>query len=475
MPSFHYIVRAKLIRRLKAEGEIEFLEVEDKFENTNPIVARNSAFKHYQNYLEVFLEAKGKQYNSDKQAREDIDSLISKSTVTKLIMGGRELNLIDSFDNGIGIFLVIDELNPEVQATSEKVGDEIFIHGIGEISASNNNPDYQMSNLETELDLYKANSLDTDNQEVFVLFCCRGEWEEGYLGEGKWLESYHEPDIREILKTPFDWADYEQPYWWGDPNDDESRIIEEIPPTIEELIRGGESNQVEFKPTLLYNFSTQRAGIGIKQIIAKTIASFINSNGGFLFIGLNDHGEPQGLSNDFSLGDGKGEKDFFLLEFDQMLQYFLTFSVKNNVNGEFKLYEGVEVFVVDSLMKMSDISEESLEKQKLFADRLAVTARDLQVQIFLVAHTRKMKDETEIPDATNIMGSSHIRNLCDNIICVWRNRYKEKLVEEGKTSDDELKIIPDAKVFVQKNRNGQWEGSFNFWFSQKTLCYREAP
>jgi twinkle protein len=126
-------------------------------------------------------------------------------------------------------------------------------------------------------------------------------------------------------------------------------------------------------------------------------------------------------------------------------------------------------------MKMSDISEESLEKQKLFADRLAVTARDLQVQIFLVAHTRKMKDETEIPDATNIMGSSHIRNLCDNIICVWRNRYKEKLVEEGKTSDDELKIIPDAKVFVQKNRNGQWEGSFNFWFSQKTLCYREAP
>lgn len=136
---------------------------------------------------------------------------------------------------------------------------------------------------------------------------------------------------------------------------------------------------------------------------------------------------------------------------------------------------GVEVFVIDSLMKMSDISEESLEKQKLFADRLAVTARDLQIQIFLVAHTRKMKDETEIPDATNIMGSSHIRNLCDNIIMVWRNRYKEKLVEEGKTSEDELKIIPDAKVFVQKNRNGQWEGSFNFWFSQKTLCYREAP
>ena len=102
-------------------------------------------------------------------------------------------------------------------------------------------------------------------------------------------------------------------------------------------------------------------------------------------------------------------------------------------------------------------------------------ARDLQVAIFLVAHTRKLKDESEIPDATNIMGSSHIRNLCDNIICVWRNRAKEKLVEEGKTSPEELKIIPDAKVFVQKQRNAQWEGSFNFWFDPKGLRYKESP
>ncbi len=136
---------------------------------------------------------------------------------------------------------------------------------------------------------------------------------------------------------------------------------------------------------------------------------------------------------------------------------------------------GCEVFVIDSLMKMSDISEESLEAQKLFVDKLAVTVRDLNIAVFLVAHTRKLKDETIIPDATNIMGSSHIRNLCDNIICVWRNREKEKLIEVGKTPEAELKIIPDAKVFVQKQRNAQWEGSFNFWFDQKGLKYKESP
>ncbi len=93
----------------------------------------------------------------------------------------------------------------------------------------------------------------------------------------------------------------------------------------------------------------------------------------------------------------------------------------------------------------------------------------------MVAHTRKMKDETEIPDATDIMGSSLIRALSDNIVCVWRNRAKEKLVEEGKTPEEEIKIIPDCKVFVQKQRNAQWEGSFNFWFNQKGLTYKESP
>jgi len=136
---------------------------------------------------------------------------------------------------------------------------------------------------------------------------------------------------------------------------------------------------------------------------------------------------------------------------------------------------GVDVFVIDSLMKIQDITEESLDKQKSFANSLAVTCRDLNIHVFLVAHTRKMKDETEIPDATDIMGSSHIRNLCDNIICVWRNRAKEKLVEEGKTPPEELRIIPDAKVFVQKQRNAQWEGSFNFWFDPKGLRYKESP
>jgi len=58
MAAFYYEVRTKLIRRMKESGEIEFLQVEKKFENESPIIARNLAFEHYQNYIDVFLETK---------------------------------------------------------------------------------------------------------------------------------------------------------------------------------------------------------------------------------------------------------------------------------------------------------------------------------------------------------------------------------------------------------------------------------
>lgn len=134
---------------------------------------------------------------------------------------------------------------------------------------------------------------------------------------------------------------------------------------------------------------------------------------------------------------------------------------------------GVEVFVIDSLMKMADIAEDKYDAQKMFIDRLATACRDLNIHVFLVAHTRKMADEDDVPDATHILGSSHIRNLCDNIICVWRNRNKEKMIDQQNKDIEDIKNLPDAKVFIQKNRNGQFEGGFNFWFNPESMKYLE--
>ena len=334
--SFHYIVKAKLIRFIKG-NEIDFLEFEDKFENETPILARENAFKHYQNYIDVLLQGKGKTYISDRQTREELNSFIDPGTTTKITIGESEVDFSDSFGNGIGIFMIIDNPKKDV-VYDDKVGEEIFIHGIGNISFLSDDPDRIIFELAREFDYYKHYNYDTKNKETQVVYCSRDEWEEGYTED--------EPATYNILETPFDWTGYDKPYWWGEPDNDVEDEIKQVPKTLEDIIQGGETNQVEFKPTLLYNFSTARAGIGIKAIIAKTICAFLNSNGGFLLIGITDKGEIQGLDFDFKLADGKNPKDFFRLEFDQMLEHFLSFSVKSNVEGQFYEKDGKDIFIV---------------------------------------------------------------------------------------------------------------------------------
>lgn len=337
MAAFHYLVKAKLIRHTKGVGEIEFLQFEDKFEDENPIFARNLAFKHYQNYVDVLLEAKQKIYYSDKQAREELKSFIDPGTNTKIQIGGNEVEFSDAFGNGIGIFLVVDIPKPD-NVDADKHGEEIFIHGIGNIGLLSEDPDRLIYELQKEYEYYKFYNYDTQNKIVEVSYCSRDEWEEGYRDD--------EPSTYQILETPFDWTGLDKPYWWGESEDEQTNEIQSAPRTVEEIIQEGETNQVEFKPALLYNFLSGKGGIGIKGIIAKSICAFLNSNGGFLIIGITDKGELQGLSYDYSLAGEKNKKDFFMLEFDQMLEHFLSFSVKSNVSGEFYQLNQEDIFVV---------------------------------------------------------------------------------------------------------------------------------
>ena len=137
-----------------------------------------------------------------------------------------------------------------------------------------------------------------------------------------------------------------------------------------------------------------------------------------------------------------------------------------------------KVVVIDSLMKMSDVHEEDYNAQKKFVDQLTVIAREFPIHIFLVAHSKKLKELTDQPTKNDVHGSNHIVNLCDNCITVWRNKYKEKKLEDGNISDEEAKVIPDAKVFVQKQRNyigENGEPTFNFYYDRKGMRYRDRP
>jgi twinkle protein len=136
-----------------------------------------------------------------------------------------------------------------------------------------------------------------------------------------------------------------------------------------------------------------------------------------------------------------------------------------------------EFIIVDSLMTVSDVGENDngYNEQKKFINKLSVLCKALNVHIFLVAHLRKVKDELQAPDAQAIYGSSNIRNLTDNILMVYRMKIKEKWAMDGEKTEEELRSIPDAMVYIQKQRNYPYEGKFGFYFNKHSLTYQERP
>jgi predicted HTH transcriptional regulator len=68
--------------------------------------------------------------------------------------------------------------------------------------------------------------------------------------------------------------------------------------SIEELIRIGEGENIEFKETLRYDIRKGESSKEIEKSVLKSIAGFLNADGGTLLVGVNDDGVPVGLEND---------------------------------------------------------------------------------------------------------------------------------------------------------------------------------
>jgi len=324
----HYALKLKLIR-ISAQGEIDFIEYDEKFENEDPIIARTQAFDAFHNCLTSILKAKNKSYSTDKQARSEIRQFAENTINSKVVFANREIDFSSTIGNGIGVFMIID--HPlDGYVIEDHAGDEYMIHGMGGFGWADD-PKSIMSALAHEYWYYNQRKLNHKDLKRTISFY-------------EYDIAQAEPNI--ILETPFDWTGYNKPY---------SSMYYELgfhsaeQAFLDNLIKKGECSQVEFKPSLLFNHKTGKGGISIKGIIAKTICAFLNSNGGFLFIGITNKGEVQGLNFDYSLSTAKNNRDFFQLEFDQMIEHFLSLSIKSNVSGQFYEYDGKDLYVVTVL------------------------------------------------------------------------------------------------------------------------------
>jgi hypothetical protein len=314
---FYYIVRFKLIE-YNNPNELKIHRHEIRFSESEPIVNRNNAFNEFEEYL-GFIK----------------DQLIEKNGVLYINsifpFGEYAVNKVyEKFEQSIEVVLKVVKSIEGLYSCSEdgSYENEFVIHKISSDLSYNNNPQWIMDGLIDEMSLYDHFKLNKGDKEKTVRFYGLDYYDTG-----------EDPDVLDnrILSTPFNWADA-------------SYVVEPEPKTLSdfrlEILKKGEGFNVEFKPSLLYNFLSKKAGYAPMYHAAKSIASFLNSDGGILIIGVGDNGEIQGLKHDYSLFSEK-QKDKFKLTFDSLFYQFLKPSLRPFLDTRFIEVNQEEIFIVD--------------------------------------------------------------------------------------------------------------------------------
>ena len=77
------------------------------------------------------------------------------------------------------------------------------------------------------------------------------------------------------------------------------QLEQELGKDLAALIRRGEDDHLEFKSSFRYDYRLQKVNKALEAVVVKTLAGFMNTQGGTLLIGVGDDGGIVGLECDF--------------------------------------------------------------------------------------------------------------------------------------------------------------------------------
>jgi hypothetical protein len=116
--------------------------------------------------------------------------------------------------------------------------------------------------------------------------------------------------------------------------------------TISQIITQGEGHTVEFKETLEYSVRESKQDTNLNKECLKTIAAFLNTDGGTLLIGVRDNGEITGIERDLPYVQRKNEDGFQLKLRDLIKNNFTPFP-SGRVDINFEKHSNETVCKVD--------------------------------------------------------------------------------------------------------------------------------
>lgn len=131
---------------------------------------------------------------------------------------------------------------------------------------------------------------------------------------------------------------------------------------------------------------------------------------------------------------------------------------------------GIFFFVIDNLQKCG-IRDDDWNAQKEFVDRLTDFAKEHRCHVILVHHLNKSEDDK--PGSSHrVKGSGGITDMADNVVIWWRNRAKERKIEEmtllGQEIGKDIDGQPDSQFVVEKQRKTGDTPKVNLWFDKRS-------
>ena len=114
---------------------------------------------------------------------------------------------------------------------------------------------------------------------------------------------------------------------------------------VNDLIEKHETEETELKSSLCYDYDKKNKYWVPEMAVAKAVASFLNSDGGFVLIGVKDDKTILGLEKDFEAIHSTTE-DAFELHFTSVMGNYLGFENTTYVKIRFTEKEGKKIAVV---------------------------------------------------------------------------------------------------------------------------------
>lgn len=329
--SFHFLAQ-------EPDNELKHESWQKEFHNTNPFNARDEAFEafeEYFRYLEINKKIKRDMYGNPiiinpsgiPKQPEFPERLDKIETEEVQILWHDYASHIIEFEETMDVLLVITD-----DSLVEDFGYGDSTLAIHSVSSHSVYKQQMLDNLTTEIDLYRKFNYSLNDKTVTIQ----------HFGED-YAESDEEDGAENynMLPTPFNWTTKEQYENWKQKNDSTRELPEQN--IWERILKKGESNSLEFKPSLIYNFLPASPNHLPLFNNARTICGFLNSNGGILLIGISDNGVPKGIDKDLKF---LGSKDKIRLEVDNILPRYFSNALSPLVEVSFEIVQQIEFLVI---------------------------------------------------------------------------------------------------------------------------------